>query len=155
MNMNLRHFSALVSGSCSSSRCDPASLLLPGALLCPVSPLEGPQWPLVSKPACAEEAAHIKGAGPCVVAETLVYPDLRYKASISRHQNTRRHGMRRLPPSFGPSHRRVFLIHRRFVFGELFLPSQLLLLLINLNHPHGDEGNSQMSTNIGRLDWMY
>lgn len=115
MNMNSGHSSALVSGILHLSRWDLAAPLLS----CPASALHQPRSASCIKAASAEEeVAHIKGGEPpemkpCVLGGrgrsplNLPVPDLRDKASISEHQNTRKQRERRsLPPSVshrGPS----------------------------------------------------
>ena len=140
----------------------PPLFFFPRGPLCPLSPSRVATLTSLIKAACAEEVSHIKGGEPCVVAGLpppaliLPRPDLRDKASIRRHQNTRQHRKRRFPPSLRPSLFAGLLdLQSLCFFGELFLPGQLLLLWINLNHPHGDEGNSRMRANRGRLDWIY
>lgn len=148
MNMNLCHFSAPVSRSCllprgpvvsgEPSRTGRSDLLYQSRRSGPHQRRRTPR----NKTACC---CRQDGRSPL----NLVCPDLRYKASIRRQEAS-------VPSSFCLSLCISSWFTDAFLFfGELFLRGQLLLLLINLDHPHGDEGNSQMRANIGRLGWMY
>lgn len=161
MNMNLCHFSSqellffLLWPDCSFSQTPVVS--------------GKPSWPATVtsciKATCAEEVAHIKRCRGLTKWNCVLFPDGRSPLNpppalicVTKLQLANIRTIGKIESGYVPLlpslSSQAFLIHRRIVLGEFIPVYQLLLLLINLNHPHDDEGNSQMRANIGRLHFM-
>lgn len=98
---------------------------------------------------------HQRRRGVCC-CRTLLAFEPPPAACLGDKASIRRHGSRQEAAVLQPrSLMAALLISRGFVFGELFLLSQLLLLLINPNRPHSGGGNTQTRANTGRLGWIY